>query len=381
LPPAGGTFQFAGGKPDPLSFPYNELAAATSEVLHTDGAEALTYGDAQGFAPLRALIARKYQHYEGLTVDPSQIVVTNGSSDAIRLVCDALLVPGDTVLIEAPTFSGSLRTLQGHGADLVGLPMDGDGIIVAEMERVIERERAAGKRPKLLYTIPTFQNPAGSTMPRDRREALLAVAARTGLVVLEDDAYGDLRCEGEFVPSLFALDQSGVVVRTGTLSKILGAGLRTGWLVAQPALVQAVLRVKYDGGTNPFVTRVATAYLRDHIEEHVAELIAIYRAKRDAMLESLEEHVGREEGAWWSRPAGGFFIWVRLPASVDPAELADACAARGVAYVPGPAFFSNWQADWPEADRFIRLAFSYAQPDEIREGIAQLGRAMLESRS
>jgi 2-aminoadipate transaminase len=380
-PPAGGAYQFGGGKPDPISFPYTDLTSAAADVLANDGAEALTYGEAQGFGPLRELIAAKYRHFENLDVSPAQILVTNGSSDAIRLICDALLEPGDTVLLEAPTFLGSLRTIQGHGPHIVGLPLDDQGIIIEELERIIAREQAAGHRLKMLYTIPTFQNPAGSTMPRARRQQLLAVAARAGLVVLEDDAYGDLRCDGEFVPSLFALDRQGIVVRTGTLSKILGAGLRVGWLIGQPALVQAIMRVKYDGGTNPFVTRIATSYLQTHIYEHVDELIKVYTAKRDAMLEALEEHVGREGGAGWSRPEGGFFIWVRLPDGVDPNKLADACAARGVSYVPGPAFYDHWQQTQPDADRYIRLAFSYSQPEEIRAGIAQLGRAMLEART
>lgn len=378
-PPAVGAYQFGSGKPDPVSFPYDDLAAATADVLAQDGANALTYGDAQGFLPLRQLIADKYRHYEQLVVDPAQILITNGSSDAIRLICDALLTPADTMLIEAPTFVGSLRTFQGHGCGLVGVPMDDQGIIIDELAAIIRREKAAGKKLKLLYTIPTFQNPAGSTMPRARREQLIAICAAEGLVILEDDAYGDLRCHGEFVPSLYALDQHGIVVRTGTLSKILGAGLRVGWLVAPPTFVQAALRVKYDGGTNPFVTRVATAYLRDHIQPHVDELIVIYRTKRDAMLEALEEHVGREDGAHWSVPEGGFFIWVRLPNRTDPNKLADACAARGVSYVPGPSFYDDWKTDWPDADRYIRLAFSFAQPDEIRAGIALLGRAILEA--
>jgi 2-aminoadipate transaminase len=379
-PPATGPYQFGGGRPDPLTFPYDDLAAAAARVLAEDGADALTYGDAQGYPPLRDLIARKYAHYENLTVDPAQIVVTNGSSDALRLACDALVDRGDTVLVEAPTFMGTLRTIIGHGADVVGVPLDDDGIIVEELEIIIGREKAAGKRVKLLYTIPTFQNPSGVTMPRARREALLALAAREGLIVLEDDAYGDLRVEGEFVPSLYALDDHGIVVRTGTLSKILAAGLRCGWLLAQPAIVQAVLRVKYDGGTNPFVSRVATTYLADHIYPHVDELIEAYRQRRDAMLEALEEHVGREDGARWSRPHGGFFIWLRLPDAVDPVKLAQASGARGVSYVAGPAFYADWQHRWPDADRYIRLAFSFSTPDEIRAGIAQFGRALLEAR-
>ena len=142
-----------------------------------------------------------------------------------------------------------------------------------------------------------------------------------------------------------------------------------------------ILSVKYDGSTSPFTTRVVHAYMAEHLEEHVEELIQVYRAKRDAMLDALEEHVGHEHGTSWLRPQGGFFIWVRLPDNCDPTALADACTARGVSYVPGPGFYSNWTEDWPEADRYIRLAFSYAQPDEIRAGIAQLGRAILEASS
>jgi DNA-binding transcriptional MocR family regulator len=258
--------------------------------------------------------------------------------------------------------------------------MDDQGIIIEALEAAIKRERAAGQRLKLLYVIPTFQNPSGVTMPLERRKALLEVAAREGMVVMEDDAYGDLRCSGEFIPSLYALDQNGIVVRTGTMSKILAAGLRVGWMVAQPELVAAVLRVKFEGGTSPFLTRIVTDYMAEHMEQHIADLIEVYRAKRDAMLEALDEHVGRENGAGWSEPDGGFFIWVRLPDGTDVNKLADACTARGVSYVPGPAFYIDWQKDWPDADRYIRLAFSFSQPDEIRAGIAHLGRAILLAR-
>ena len=377
--PAIARYRFGGGNPDPATFPYDGLAAATAKVMAEQGAEALIYGEAQGYAPLRDLIAKKYALYEQLTVSPDQIVVTNGSSDAIRLICSALLDPGDTVLIEAPTFLGSLRTLQGTWPIWSGCRWTTTASSSTQMTSIIQRERANGKKVKLLYTIPTFQNPGGSTMPLARRQALLEVAQREGLVIMEDDAYGDLRAEGEFVPSLFALDQHGIVARTGTMSKILGAGLRVGWLVAATPAGQSRPRRE--------VRR------RNQSLHHPRRPRLHGRAPRRArrrvdrgLYGQAHRHARSAGGARRPRARralaaaqGDFFIWIRLPDRCDIHALADTAAARGVSYVPGPAFDNDWQADWPEADRYIRLAYSYEQPDAIREGVAQLGRAIIEA--
>jgi 2-aminoadipate transaminase len=239
----------------------------------------------------------------------------------------------------------------------------------------LETLRRQGRRCKLIYTIVNFQNPAGPSQSLRRRRELIGLAHEYDTLILEDDAYGELRFEGETLPPLFALDQGGRVIRAGTLSKILGAGVRLGWLCAPPAMIPAFQSFLFGGGVNPFMSRVATYYLREHLEPHVRLLIDVYRAKRDAMLAGLDELLGGTE-AIVSRPEGGFFLWLRLPRGVDQGRLATRAGEAGVQYTPGPVFYANGGGQ-----EFIRLAFSYEPPDRCYEGARLLGRAILDARA
>src|SRR5882724_7928666 len=335
-PIASPRYEFGGGYPDPASFPYDDMVEATARMMKAEGAQALTYGDPQGYRGLRELVCHKYRVFEGLEVTPENIFVANGSGHALSLAFGAFVDPGDPIICE-------------------GL-------------------RRQGRRCKLIYTIVNFQNPAGPDLSLRRRTELVRLAEEFDTFILEDDAYGELRFEGEPKPPVYALDRGGRVIRAGTLSKILGAGVRLGWLCAPRAMLPAFQGFNFGGGVNPFMSRVATFYLREHMEAHVKLLIGVYRAKRDAMLRGLWEVL---EGidVEISRPQGGFFIWIRLPAATDPARLEALAVAAQAQYTPGPAFFPNGGGE-----RFIRLAFSYEPPEKCYEGARLIARTILDAR-
>lgn len=371
---AGGTrIDLAGGRPDPGSFPYAELAEATRRVLAQDGAAALNYGEPLGFVGLRKLLAEKYRRDEGARVDPDNFLITNGSAHALQLIVEALVEPGDPVITEAPTWMGAVHAFRVQQAEVLTVDLEPDGMNVDQLEDILRRLKARGRRPKLIYTIPTFQNPAGMTMSLSKRRRLLELAVEYGVPVVEDDAYGDLRFEGEPQPSLLSLDADGVVVKLGTVSKILAAGLRLGWIIGPKEVLGHFLTVKLDGGTNPFVSRVAAEYLREHMDQHIAELIEVYRRKRDAMLGTLGEYA--PEGCRWTRPEGGFFLWMLLPPGTSLGRLSEACARRGVGFMPGTACYPDGRGE-----DAIRLAYSFPTVDEIRAGTRLLCEAIREAR-
>jgi len=373
-PVASPRYEFGGGYPDPASFPYNDMVEATARMMKAEGAQALTYGDPQGYRGLRELVCHKYRVFEGLEVTPENIFVANGSGHALSLAFGAFVDPGDPIICEAPTFSGSLNNIRRHGPEILDVPVDADGLVTSVVRERLEGLRRQGRRCKLIYTIVNFQNPAGPDLSLRRRTELVRLAEEYDTLILEDDAYGELRFEGEPKPPVYALDRGGRVIRAGTLSKILGAGVRLGWLCAPRAMLPAFQGFNFGGGVSPFMSRVATWYLRDHMEAHVKLLIGVYRAKRDAMLRGLWEVL---EGidVEISRPQGGFFIWIRLPAATDPARLEALAVAAQAQYTSGPAFFPDGGGE-----RFIRLAFSYEPPEKCYEGARLIARAILDAR-
>jgi 2-aminoadipate transaminase len=377
-PPIGDGTSFAFGLPDPGSFPSDELQAVTQTVLAHHSTTALQYGNTQGEPRLRDYLAERLNEREGLSLSRDQIAITSGSLQAIALLTELLVDPGDVVLLEGPTFLGAARIFRLHGARFEELPIDDGGLVIPELVRCLERLDAEGLRPKFLYTMPTFHNPAGVTMPLDRRLALLEAARKWSLLVIEDDAYGDLRFEGSELPSLLALDQAqprvgeedGVVVRLGTFSKILAAGLRLGWAAGPAAVVQSLAVVKTDGGTSPYAAHLAAEWaMTGKLEPHVRRLRRIYGERRDAMLSALERYCAPY--CRWTKPDGGFFVWVELDHGVDPDLLWQAADEVGVVYLPGNRCFASCQGD-----RFLRLAFSLQTPTKIQDGIKRLGQAM-----
>jgi 2-aminoadipate transaminase len=366
-------YDFGGGFPDPASFPYDGVVEATARMMKIEGAEALTYGDHQGYRGLRELVCHKYELFEGLKVEPDNLIISNGSGHALSLAFSALLDVGDVMISEAPTFSGTLNTIRRHGPEVLDVPVDAQGMVVDITRQHLDRLRRQGRRCKLIYTIVNFQNPAGPTLSLARRRALIELAREYDTLILEDDAYGELRFEGEPLPSLYALDPARVI-RAGTVSKILGAGFRLGWLCAQPEMIPVFQSFLFGGGVNPFASRVATYYLRDHMAPHVALLVNVYRAKRDAMLNGLWEVLGGTD-VEISKPEGGFFIWIKLPTGTDPARLAERATRARVQYTPGPSFFINGGGQ-----EFIRLAYSYEAPERCYEGARLIAQAILDAR-
>jgi 2-aminoadipate transaminase len=374
-PPMNPTFEFGGGFPDPVSFPYEGMIEATARMMANEGAAAMTYGDPQGYRGLRELVCEKYERFESFSATPDNIIVANGSGHALSLAFSAFVDPGDVIISESPTFSGSLHTMRRHGPEILDVPVDGEGIVTDAVRERLTALRAQGRRCKLIYTIVNFQNPAGPSQSLRRRHALLELANEFDTLILEDDAYGELRFEGETLPPLFALDRNARVIRAGTLSKILGAGVRLGWLCAPKEMIPAFQGFLFGGGVNPFMSRVATYYLRDHLTEHIKRLIDIYRAKRDGMLRGLDETLGGTD-AVISRPEGGFFIWIRLPSGTDPKRLQELAVEARAQYTPGPAFFPQGGGH-----EYIRLAFSYESAEKCYEGARAIGRAILAAKT
>jgi len=374
-PSMSALYEFGGGYPDPVSFPYEGMVEATADMMQAEGAAAMTYGEPQGYRALRELICHKYERFEGFKATPENIIVANGSGQALALAFSAFIDPGDVVIAEAPTFSGSLNTIRRHGPEILTVPVDDDGIVTSAVREHLVALRSQGRTCKLIYTIVNFQNPAGPSQSLRRRYELIELAHEFGTMILEDDAYGELRFEGETLPPLFALDRGSRVVRAGTLSKILGAGVRIGWLCAPTELVPAFQGFLFGGGVNPFMSRVATYYLRENLVPHVERLIGVYRAKRDAMLRGLDEGLAGTDFTV-SRPEGGFFLWIRLPTGTDTKRLSELAVQARVQYTPGQAFFANGGGE-----NNIRLAFSYESPEKCYEGAKLLAGAIVGARS
>ncbi|MGW3105634.1 aminotransferase-like domain-containing protein [Streptomyces sp. NPDC001100] len=361
---------FAGGLPAPELFDATGIAAAYQAVLTETPARALQYATTEGEPVLRAALAERTS-VRGLPTDADDLLVTTGSQQALSLLATALLEPGDVVLVESPCYLAALQVFAFAGARVVGVPGDEDGIDPEALDELVVRER-----PKLLYTVPTFQNPTGRTLPAARRAAVAAVAARRGLWIVEDDPYGELRFEGERLPWIAAHEDAvDRTVLLGSFSKVMAPGLRLGWLRAPAALLRACVVAKQAADLHtPTVNQLAAArYLADNdLDAHVAKVAAVYRERRDAMLGGLADSL--PEGSSWGRPEGGMFLWARLPEAYDTTELLARVVRQDVAYVPGAPFC----AGEPERST-MRLCFVTQTPGEIREGLRRLGEGLRAS--
>jgi 2-aminoadipate transaminase len=376
-PPIGLT----GGIPDPVCLPIDDLIAASERVLREDGPEALQYGGAQGFKGLREWLADHWSRIDRLPLTPDNFTLTNGSAHALENVCETFLNPDDTVIVEGPSFPGSIRAIRSLGAKVVSVPVDADGLVVDALEEVLADRAARGERVKLLYTIPTYHNPTGATMTAGRRHRILDVCERNDVLVVEDDAYGEIGFEMEPPASLYSLSQGRGVIKIGTFSKILATGLRVGWCQATPPIIEALLATRFDMGISPYLLRLIATYAQDgRLDRHIGEVREVYKRKRDLMLNELRERAANL--CSWNEPAGGFFLWLRLNERVDPLLLAQAAQEEGVAYVGGRGFFADLTAAegarrvWGGDSSFIRLAYSFVAEEQIPEGIRRLSRAL-----
>lgn len=353
------------GFPYPGSFPAEELTAATEQLLSEERDSALQYGGGEYADSLRAAVLDRAAERD-IACSDDQLLLTNGATHAIDVVCRTFIEPGDPVVVEAPTFMGALKLFRNYGADVEGVALDDDGLDVEALAATLEARSQAGERlPKLVYTIPNFQNPTGVTLTEERRRRLLELAAEYDFLVLEDDPYGEIRFYGEEVPSVAALDDAGRVVRVNTFSKTIAPGVRTGWIIAQAPAIEAMKRVDA-GGTNVFTQGVVGRYCAEgHLAEAVPELRREYRRRRDRMIACLDERM--PAGVDWSEPDGGFFLWLELPGTIDADAMLPAAIEAGVVYLPGSLFYP----DGGGHDR-ARLSFSYASPAEIERGIEAL---------
>jgi 2-aminoadipate transaminase len=368
---------FAGGLPAPEVFPVAEVAAAAQRILRDCGPQALQYGATEGYRPLRALVAERMTR-AGVPAAVENVLITTGSQQALDLLGKVLVDPGDQVLVEAPTYLAALQAWTVYGAEYLEALVDDDGICTDALEPLLR----AG--PAFLYCLPNFQNPAGVTLSAERRGALVRLAARHAVPIVEDDPYRELRFEGADLPRLIEHDArlraaeshderyAGGVIYLSTFSKILSPGLRIGWVVAAPELIGKLVQAKQgaDLHTATFNQMLAYELARSgFLERHRETIVREYRARRDAMLAALAELF--PEGVTWTHPAGGMFLWVRLPEELDAADLLRDAVAQRVAFVPGAPFHPGGGGH-----NTLRLNFSNSSPDTIRAGIARLGEAL-----
>jgi len=369
-----GFVEFAFGEPDPTLLPVGLVREAAAAALGAGGAAALAYGSNAGPEALRAAIAGRTAAREGLGLSPDDVLVSGGNSQALGQVMTLLTAPGDVVFVECPTYNLALGIIADHPVEVRGVPMDDEGLRVDALAALVSEARAAGRRPRLLYTIPTFHNPAGVSLSAPRRAALLELARSEELVLVEDDAYRELVYEGEVPPALRTLDPEAPVVRLGSFSKSLAPGLRLGWFDAPAALR---LRLAADGVlesggcVSQFSAHVVAAVLGGGAyDAHVAGLRHAYAARRDALTVALLDSL--PSGCVFTAPAGGFFVWATLPEGLTASGLLPAAERHRVAFAPGRRFCADGD------DRSLRLAFSLYDEASLAEGARRLGTAISE---
>ena len=363
----------AGGLPDTSTFPPDTFAAVAQRIASESCAKALQYGPTEGLEETKDCIA-EVMGAEGMRVDTEDVLVTTGGQQVIDLVTKTLIDPGDVVVAEGPTYPGAASVFTSYQADLVQIDMDADGMRVDLLEETLDRLDREGRRPKFIYTVPSFQNPAGVTMSAPRRQRLVEVAHERELLVLEDNPYGLLRYEGEPPTPLLSLDGGIYVMYLGTFSKILSPGIRLGWVVAPPPVLEKINLGKQaaDLCTSTLSQLMVQAYFAEgRWRDYVESLTEIYRARRDTMLDALADHFPPQ--AEWTRPSGGLFIWATLPDFIDTTDLLARALHENVAFVPGEAAFLDGRGR-----SSMRLNFSGSDEDAIREGIRRIGEVVTQ---
>jgi 2-aminoadipate transaminase len=363
----------AGGLPDTSTFPPETFAAVTQRIANESCAKALQYGPTDGLPETKACIA-EVMAAEGMRADHEDIVVTTGGQQVIDLVVKTLIDPGDVIVAEAPTYPGAVPTFSSYQADVVQIEMDANGMRMDLLEETLDRLEREGRRPKFIYTVPTFQNPAGVTMSLERRHRLVEIANERELLVLEDNPYGMLRYEGEPLPPLRSLDGGVFVMYLGTFSKILSPGIRLGWVVAPPPVLEKINLGKQaaDLCTSTLSQLMVQAYFeQSRWRDYVEALTELYRDRRDTMLDALAEFFPAE--AEWTRPQGGMFIWATLPDFIDTTDLLARALRDNVAFVPGSGAYLDGRGR-----SSMRLNFSASNGDDIREGIRRIGEVIKE---
>jgi 2-aminoadipate transaminase len=369
---------FGGGLPAPEVFPVKEFQEACNQVLIDHGAQALQYSTTEGYLPLREMIARHNARYS-VPVNSENILITSGSQQALDFIGRLFINRGDYIVVESPTYLGALQAWNAYGAQYISVRADEHGMIVDELEAALRIG------PKFIYILPNFQNPSGSTLSLERRKILIELADKYGVPIVEDDPYGQLRYEGDHIPSVVYLDSryrnendgeySGNVIYLSTFSKLLAPGLRLAWVIAPPQVIRKLVMTKQaaDLHTSSFIQHVAYEVAKGgFLDEHVKVIRAIYKERRNVMFEMMEEMFPPE--VTWTKPLGGMFLWGMLPEKLDAAEVLKVAIERKVAFVPGSSFHPNGGGA-----NTMRLNFSFSNPDHIREGITRLGLTLKEA--
>ena len=361
---------FAGGLPAPELFPIEEMKKVDEAIYNEEGRKAVQYGTTEGYVPLREEICKRMKDKFFVDCKPEDVVVTTGSQQALFILAQILVDKDQTILMESPSYMGAIMAFDPVGPKYTEVPTDDQGIVPEELEKIL----AADDSIRMIYVIPEFQNPTGITWPVERRKAFMDIVNKYDVVVLEDDPYGEIRYDIEKLPSLKSMDTQGKVVFLGSFSKIFMPGLRLGWIVANPEIIDKFVKFNQavDLGTSTFGQRQAAYFLKMFdMEAHIAKITALYAKRRDLMYQSMEKYF--PEGVTFTYPKGGLFTWVTLPEGMDAKELMPKCLAKDVAYVPGGIFYPNGG----NANHF-RLNYSNMPEDRIVEGIKRLGDVLKE---
>ncbi len=370
-----GMISFGGGLPNPESFPGAELKNILDDIMENYTSSALQYGQTEGLPELKEQLAGYLKRDENIDVNPENIMLTTGSQQALYALPIIFANEGDYVITEAPTYVGMLSSLNANRIRSVSVGLDDRGMKTDELEERLKTMKSMGIKPKFIYTIPTFQNPAGYTMTLDRRKHLLELAEQYNVPVIEDNPYGDLRYSGTKLPTLKSLDTNNMVTYLGTFSNIMAPGLRTGFTVSQPEVLDEFNKLKQslDLATDSLSQYIAYEYIRKGIiYKQIPKTIELYRRKRDIMLEALDDEM---TDATWSRPDGGMFLWVKLSKNMDALKMLKRAINNKVAYVTGSAFYHNN----PEMNT-MRLNFTYSSDDDLKEGVRRLAKTVKDEK-
>lgn len=362
---------FAGGLPAPELFPVKEFMEASRRVLEENGEVALQYSSAEGYEPLRSWIANRLNSLQGTAFDADNILITNGSQQALDLTGKVFLDEGDTVLCECPTYLAAISAFRAYGCKFEEIPTDDDGMIPEALEAAIR----SAEHAKVIYTIPEFQNPTGNTWSADRRKKLAELAAKYNLVVIEDNPYGELRFEGTPLPSVKSFDQAGRVFILGTFSKILSPGYRIGWVAGEKEAIKKYIVAKQgaDLQCNTLAQREISKYLELYdIDQHIEEIRKVYKNRRDAIIQAMEAEFPKSVA--FTRPQGGLFTWVELPESINARDILVKCLEKNVAFVPGGSFYPN-----TPRENTLRINYSNLPEDKLVWGIKRIAEAIKES--
>ncbi|MFP4664385.1 MAG: PLP-dependent aminotransferase family protein [Bacteroidales bacterium] len=365
---------FAGGLPAPESFPVDDIAKVSQKVLEEQGTAALQYGTTEGFVPLREEILKRY-HAEGLDVGLENLIITTASQQGLDLLGKIFINRGDKVICGLPSYLGGLSAFRTYGAEMEGIEFDEHGMRSDLLDAKLREMKEAGEKPKFIYIIPDFQNPAGITMPEFRRREIIDIAHKYDVLIVEDSPYRELRFDGDAQPMMYQMDDSGQVITLGTFSKILAPGFRIGWVLADPEIADKFVIAKQaaDLCTPPFVQMIAARYMADgYLEKNLAATIDQYRIKRDTMLEGFKTHM--PEGVQWTEPEGGLFLFLYLPEHMDTEAIFEKAIEKKVAYVIGSVFHCNGKGK-----NTMRLNFSFPTLEQNKEGVKKLAELIKEN--